>query len=1048
MDPQQSKPRLRRRTLVAAGNGHSDYGDVEDVLAETERPRDETAGAVHLPVEPSIVGLAVGDPAMMAGVEQRRGLRDVLRDARDFRELRATKYGILPLVVLAAITFFQSFDSAAFDLGGPTIARKLNISVGDVISIQVLVGSFAIIASLFAGWYADRHKRVPFVGIGTLISGLAAMATSTGKSFAGIATPRVIDDTSYRGGNVPTYSLLADYYPPTVRGKAFALLGNLEEASTLFVPIIAGFVIVEYGFATAFFVFGIPLAVMGIVALITLKEPVRGYWERKAMGADEADANVEDEAQSFGEAWRATLSIRTIRRILLADVFRAGASLIGLFLPFYYAEKYGLSALDLAYVFLPTAFCSLIGGFIGGGLIDTFMRRNPSRVLIVLGVAGLIGAPRPLLFIAQPPIVVLVAISCLFSFGLGLVGPASNVVYSQVLPANIRTQGLQLFGLASFPTRLLFLPIARYFFSQYSYDGVWVFSIPFAIVGAFLFMSASSFFELDMRNAFASTMAQAEWKRAKDSGSKKLLVARNVDVGYSGVQVLFDIDLDIEEGEIVALLGTNGAGKSTVLRAICGITEASAGGIIFNGKEITHMPPHEVAARGIIQMPGGRGIFPGMSVRENLLLGTWLCDDPAENEARLREVFEIFPGLRERPDALAGDLSGGQQQQLSLAQAFLSRPQLLLIDELSLGLSPIVVGELVEVVKEINRRGVTVIVVEQSVNVALTIADRAIFMEKGEIKFDGPTADLLARPDILRAVYVKGTGSLTDGAPAGARRSERDRRSLELEDSRFVLEVDSLVKHFGGVTAVNGVSFGLREGEVLGLIGPNGAGKTTIFDLISGQQKPDDGIVYYDGVDITGLSPEQRAQRKLIRRFQDARLFPSLTVFETLLVSLEQRLEVRNALLNAVQAPSARRAERRVRARAEKLIELLDLGAYRDKFVRELSTGLRRIVDLACVLAAEPKVLLLDEPSSGIAQAEAEGLGPLLQRVRFETGCSILIIEHDMPLISAVSDELIAFDQGTFVVRGTPDEVLNDERVIESYLGTTEAAVNRSGSTT
>jgi branched-chain amino acid transport system ATP-binding protein len=157
---------------------------------------------------------------------------------------------------------------------------------------------------------------------------------------------------------------------------------------------------------------------------------------------------------------------------------------------------------------------------------------------------------------------------------------------------------------------------------------------------------------------------------------------------------------------------------------------------------------------------------------------------------------------------------------------------------------------------------------------------------------------------------------------------------------------------------------------------------------------------------------------------------------------------VKSALLSAAQLPNARRAEKRVRLRAERLIELLELGAYRDKFVKELSTGLRRIVDLACVLATEPQVLLLDEPSSGIAQAEAEGLAPLLRRVRFETGCSILIIEHDMPLISKVSDELIALDLGALVVRGEPDAVLNDPRVIESYLGTDESAVQRSGAAT
>jgi branched-chain amino acid transport system ATP-binding protein len=198
-------------------------------------------------------------------------------------------------------------------------------------------------------------------------------------------------------------------------------------------------------------------------------------------------------------------------------------------------------------------------------------------------------------------------------------------------------------------------------------------------------------------------------------------------------------------------------------------------------------------------------------------------------------------------------------------------------------------------------------------------------------------------------------------------------------------------------------------------------------------------------VDITRLSPDERARRKLVRRFQDAKLFPSLTVRETLLVSLEQRAEVRSTILAAASAPQARRSERRLRVRAERLIDLLDLGAYGDKFVKELSTGLRRIVDLACVLASEPHALLLDEPSSGIAQAEAEGLAPLLRRVKFETGCSILIIEHDMPLISAVADELIALDQGAIVIQGPPEVVLNDDRVIESYLGGTEAAIRRSG---
>ena len=983
----------------------------------------------------------VREEAMSTG---RRTVRQVLHDARDFTALRRSPYGVKPLLVLGFIGFFQRFDSQAFSLAGPEIARDLNISVSDLIGLQTLVGTVVIFVLLWAGWYADRHKRVPFVGLGTAISGVFSILTGRGTSYAGIATPRVIDDTADAISSVPSFALLADYYPPGVRGKAFALLGMLAKSAAIFSPLLVGYCVLELGWKTSFAIFGVPLVVMGVVAMALLKEPIRGYQERKALGADEETARREDEPQSFAESWRATFAVRTIRRITIASVFStASDGIFFLFLPYFLAEKYGLDPLERGVIAVPGVIMAIAGTLIGGGLVDSLTRRNPSRVLLVVGVFSLIPTIGVIAYCFEPPLWTLVASSAVIAFGASMIGPASSVVFAQVIPPSIRTMGLQLTAVAGLPTTMMFLPIARNILGDYDYSAVFLYTVPLGIIGGFIWISAAGFFEIDMRNALAASLASDEWRKAKESGSSKLLVCRSVDVDYDGVQVLFDVDFDVEEGQIVALLGTNGAGKSTLLRSLCGVQEASGGAVIFDGRDITHMPTHEIAARGVVQMPGGRGVFPGLSVRENLLLGTWLGVDDATNQAKLLEVMEIFPDLRERLDVDAGNLSGGQQQQLSLAQAFLSDPKLLLIDELSLGLSPAIVGQLIEIVKEINQRGVTVIVVEQSVNVALEIADRAVFMEKGEIRFDGPTSDLLARPDILRAVYVKGAGALTDNA---AGRSASDRRLAELAEARPVLEVENLVKRYGGVVAVNGVSFDLREGEVLGLIGPNGAGKTTIFEMISGHQVADEGTVRFDGVDITTMKPEDRAKQKLIRRFQDARLFPSLTVYETLLVSLEARLEVRSAILGAFGAPQVRRAERRVRARADKLIELLDLGAYRDKFVKELSTGLRRIVDLACVLAAEPRVLLLDEPSSGIAQAEAESLAPLLQRVRYETGCSILIIEHDMPLISAVSDELIAFEQGGLVLRGTPEVVLSDERVVQSYLGSTEAAVKRSGS--
>lgn len=1037
--------RTRRAPLVAQAGGEQTAADQSD---ETKELGDALVEAIHAsPVEgPSMAS----DPATQIGAiipppGGRRGIRGVFKDASNWKELRVTPYGLRPMIVLGMITFFQVFDTRTFYLAQKEITQDLNIEYSTIIGIVATVGTVAVFAALAAGWWADRHKRVPIVAIGAILSGFFAMLSSRGRSSFTFSAPRVFDDISDVASSVPRFSLLADYYPAHVRGKVFAILGMMGRVATVLSPLIAGYSVLHFGWRTTFLMIGIPIVGAGAVMLF-MKEPVRGYQERKAQGADESIANVEDEPQSFGEGWRTVMSVRTLRRTLIADVFTGVYDLIfTLFFPVFLAEQYGLDALERGYVLAPAALVGVLGAYLGGGLVDTFIRRNPGRVLMIRGVLeavstiGIIGAAM------KPPIGILVALYCFNAFGLSLTGPAANAVYSQVIPASVRTQGLQVFGLATLPASIIFLPI----FGTWRYDQGYPFTfmmlLPFALIGAILSASAGSFFALDLRAAFASTMANEEWRRAQSSGDTKLLVCRDVDVAYDGVQVLFGVDFDVREGEIIALLGTNGAGKSTLLRAICGTQEASSGAIVFDGRDITHMPTHEIAARRVISMPGGRGVFPGLSVRENLLLGNWLNDDPADVQERLNEVLEMFPILRERADELASSMSGGEQQMLSLAQAFLCRPRLLLIDELSLGLSPAVVGQLLDVVRAIHARGTTIIVVEQSVNVALTIAQRAIFMEKGEVKFVGETKDLLRRPDILRAVYVKGTGSLTDPSNRSLA-GERDRRMLEIGSAREILEVQGLTRRYGGITAVDDLSLSLREGEVLGIIGPNGSGKTTLFELISGFQRPDAGIVRFDGVDITNLSPEDRARRGLIRRFQDARLFPSLTVFETLLIALDERNEVKNPLSAALGTPRARRSERRLRSQAERLIELFELGAYRDKFVKELSTGLRRIVDIACVLAAEPKVLLLDEPSSGIAQAEAEGLGPLLRRVRFETGCSIMIIEHDMPLISVVSDELVALERGQFVVRGAPADVLNDEQVIQSYLGTTEETVKRSGS--
>lgn len=522
-----------------------------------------------------------------------------------------------------------------------------------------------------------------------------------------------------------------------------------------------------------------------------------------------------------------------------------------------------------------------------------------------------------------------------------------------------------------------------------------------------------------------------------------LLSIRGLDVSYGQVQVLFGVTLEVAEGEVIALLGTNGAGKSTVLRAISGLAKPDAGTISFEGRDIASLPPHRITELGIMQMPGGKSVFPSLTVGENLRIAGWLQRrDPARSKAALDGVFELLPMLADMIDRPAGALSGGQQQMLGLAMALLGQPKLLMIDELSLGLAPTIVEQLLGVIRELRRRGTTIVVVEQSVNVALTVADTAYFLEKGEVKFFGPTAELLDRPDILRSVFLEGAAA-RHSPVARPRLSPAGRAASNA--APVVLAVEGVSKQFAGLIALTDVSLTLRAHEILGVIGPNGAGKTTLFDIVSGFISPDKGRVEFEGQDITGSRPAVRSRLGLSRSFQDARLFGGLTVHQAIMLALDRELAVRDPIAAALTLPVVEVAERQLAVRVDEIVEVMGLGDFRDKFVSELSTGTRRIVDLACQIGLHPKVILFDEPSSGIAQREAEALGPLLLRIREQLDATLLVIEHDMPLLASIADRLIALDQGAVVTAGPIDDVMQHPVVVASYLGASRSAVQRSG---
>ena len=232
----------------------------------------------------------------------------------------------------------------------------------------------------------------------------------------------------------------------------------------------------------------------------------------------------------------------------------------------------------------------------------------------------------------------------------------------------------------------------------------------------------------------------------------KSVTLDGVSMWYGSLQVLSDVTFDVAPGEMLGLLGTNGAGKSTVLRVLTGLAHPQEGRVLFDGEDVTDLTTDRRVAQGLAMVAGGRAVFPELTVKENFDLGAFLLGP--ERDERIERELDRFPVLKERLSQAAGSMSGGQQQQLAIAKALLTDPSVLCIDELSLGLSPMMLGELLEAVRTVNADGVTCIIVEQSLNVAAALCHRAIFLEKGAVQFEGPPGDLLDRGDLARAIFL------------------------------------------------------------------------------------------------------------------------------------------------------------------------------------------------------------------------------------------------------------------------------------------------------
>ncbi|CAB4819391.1 MAG: MFS transporter [Actinobacteria bacterium] len=957
---------------------------------------------------------------------------------------RLTEGGpIFALLILFGLNLVPQLDSSAFGILIPNIRDSFHMNNSEILSLVAIAGLVGLSMQVPIAQMADRSNRTRLMLLGAAIcsafvfgTGLAVtvwllviMRSGTGLGMATIG---------------PTHnSLIADYYPINARPKIYSFHYAGIVFGAILGPIIAGYVAKAFGWRAPFIIFAIPAVVLILLGL-RLKEPIRGIQERRAMGVIDA-LETEEPPPSFAEGWRMTWKIESLRRIFYAMPFLA-ASLIGFssLAAILYQRKFGLDVVQRGWVATAAEPAQILGLIVGARVGSKLIQKDPGLIIRFLAIVAAFCAALLAVFALVPVLWVTILANILIAASLAAIGSGIYSSLSLAIPARSRSLGFSMGALWVIPG-LLVLPLIGSIADSWGIQIGMLVMVPVFLIGGLILSSAGNVIDRDISQVRTMAAARSEVLLARRNGEVKLLLVRGLCVAYGNVQILFDVDLEIGEGEIVALLGTNGAGKSTLLRSICGVVEADKGAVIFDGVDVTHAPPYEIAAKGITQVPGGQGVFPSLTVAENLRVAGWLDRRNAVlGKERLSEVIEMFPALVARMHDPAADLSGGQQQMLALSMAFLARPKLLMIDELSLGLAPVVVEQLLPIIEAIRAQGTTIILVEQSVNLALTIAETAYFMEKGEIKFHGPTAELLERPDILRSVFLEGASART--ATAQSAPVETSSRTKEMGESIHpVLSVSNVTVRFGIVNAVSDVSFSVGEREVVGIIGPNGAGKTTLFDAISGFTPTQGGQIFLGETDLTKLGPARRARLGLGRSFQDAQLFAALTVEETIAVAFERWISSRDPLSAALHLPTWRHSERKIAEGVDELIELLGLESFRTKFVRELSTGSRRIVDLACSMAHKPSVILLDEPSSGIAQRESEALGPLLRSLCDVRGISLVVIEHDMALISSMADRLIVLDQGELLSQGIPEEVLLEDRVVSAYLGGSEAARNRSG---
>lgn len=713
--------------------------------------------------------------------------------------IKSSGVGWYPLIAIGLLHIASKFQGYGFFVLGPNISQALGLSAGGLAALVSLKLIANALAELPTARLVQRRPR----------RGLLSVATGFGWSIVTILTGFVTTPAALLGvlatdgaqsASVDTLHqpLIVDTYPPTVRVRGLSFYRAMDQFGNVISPLLVALF-------TSVFLFtwrGVFLVMGGVSFILTmfcirLRDPGRGRWDtakvqevvRKEVlegnlvkgaprpGADRSvfvgesgsgkagQMAADDPAVALGffEVVRRVLLIPTVRRLLISQAVLGMFYVpFSTFLFFYLADRWSLDAAQRGLFYAMLSLFAVGALYLLGRRGDSLYRADPAKILRLNSALIVCTMVTLALAVASPFFWLMVL--C-FGLNAGFLSTQNPLLASSLLSIvhpSMRAHVAALGGLAFAAVGGLGgLILLEGVDTRFGYGvAIAVLAIP-GLFSALIMYRASRGVNSDLDRMLDDVVEQEEVRDLIAAGHHfPMLACRHIDFYYGSVQVLFDVSFAVDAGEMVALLGTNGAGKSTLLRVISGLGVPTRGSVRWEGAEITFLDAERRLRLGIAQVDGGRAVFGPLSVVENLrIFGYSYGKDRRSVERGINSSFEAFPVLAKYHNRPASTLSGGQQQMLALSKALIVKPRLLIIDELSLGLAPGVVEQLLEMVRRINETGTSVVLVEQSVNVALSLAEHAYFMEKGEIRFDGRASDLLARRDLLRSVFLEGAGT-------------------------------------------------------------------------------------------------------------------------------------------------------------------------------------------------------------------------------------------------------------------------------------------------